>query len=309
MKTFSHNSLSLAIALGAALLSPMALAQSTEALMVENSSSWQSRGQDLIRNVGQWFGRGADDVVAEPVLVTQAIELPVARGFERVFERSFDRAVDRNSADVYLSPELMLEAFPALTAMDDTLKLLDVSHAHTILSSNPAKGSNAQGVDLSASYVWESDRFGQFILSTNTIYVYNPLLSDSSIEPVNVLPLSDAAAFGAVPELQSSLTFTWQIGNHSATAVTSYVDTADNFAKMSADRLNIDQLNELMGQMATLDLRYGYNVRAGRQGNASFSVGVRNRFDRRQFSPVSDVSGRLHEPSGRVAYGTIKYQF
>lgn len=305
MKMFSHYSLSLAIALGAALLSPMALAQSTEALMLENSASWQSRGRDLILSVGQWFGRGADVVAAEPVLVTQAIDLPVSRGFER----SFDRAVDRNPADVYLSPELMLEAFPAITAMDDTLKLLNVSHAHTILSSNPAIGNNAHGVDLSASYVWESDRFGQFILSTNTIYAYNTLLSDSSIEPVNVLPLSDAAAFGAVPELQSSLTFTWQIGNHSATAVTSYVDTADNFAKMSADRLNIDQLNELMGQMATLDLRYGYNVRAGRQGNASFSVGVRNRFDRRQFSPVSDVSGRLHEPSGRVAYGTIKYQF
>lgn len=305
MKMFSHYSLSLAIALGAALLSPMALAQSTEALMLENSASWQSRGRDLILSVGQWFGRGADVVAAEPVLVTQAIDLPVSRGFER----SFDRAVDRNPADVYLSPKLMLEAFPAITAMDDTLKLLNVSHAHTILSSNPAIGNNAHGVDLSASYVWESDRFGQFILSTNTIYAYNTLLSDSSIEPVNVLPLSDAAAFGAVPELQSSLTFTWQIGNHSATAVTSYVDTADNFAKMSADRLNIDQLNELMGQMATLDLRYGYNVRAGRQGNASFSVGVRNRFDRRQFSPVSDVSGRLHEPSGRVAYGTIKYQF
>lgn len=306
MKTLTHKTLSLAIALGAALLAPAAFAQADESLALDTGSSWQARGQSILRSVGQWFGRGADDITIQPAPVAARVaELPVSRGFDR----SYDRVAERNIAEVSLSPELMLEAFPALTAMDDTLRLLDVSHAHTILSSNPGNGANAQGVDLSASYVWESSRFGQFILSTNTTYVYNPLLSDSNLESVNVLPLTDAAAFGAIPELQSSLTFTWQIGNHSATAVTSYTETMDSFAKLSADRLNIDQLNELVGQMATLDLRYGYNVRAGRQGNASFSVGVRNLFDRRQFSPVPDASGRLHEPGGRVAYGTIKYQF
>jgi hypothetical protein len=307
MKMLTHKTLSLAIALGAGMLSPVALAQADETQMETSSSSWQARGQNLVRSVGQWFGLGAAAEVAveSAPAVTRLAELPTSRGFDR----SFDRVAERNVVEVSLSPELMLEAFPALTAMDDTLRLLDVSHAHTILDSSLGYGANTQGVDLSASYVWESARFGQFIVSTNTTYVYNPLLSDGNLESVNILSMADTVNFGAVPELQSSLTFTWQIGNHSATAVTSYSETMDQFAKLNADRLSIDQLNDLVGQMTTLDLRYGYNVKTGRQGNASFSVGVRNLLDRRQFSPMAEVSGRLHEPTGRVAYGTIKYQF
>jgi hypothetical protein len=210
------------------------------------------------------------------------------------------------SINVRISPDLRLEAFPALSAADDTLRLLDVSHEHTMLAGNTL----TPALDVSSSYVWESPRFGQFVLSTNTTYVYNTRITDAVSDSIAVSALPDTAGLlGKLPELQSSMTFSWQIGNHTATATTRYTDAIDNFGRLSIDQLNIDQLNELVGQITTLDLRYGYNLRTGRQGNTSFSVGVRNMFDRRPQSFVGPGARTSQESSERVAYGTIKYQF
>jgi hypothetical protein len=318
MSRNSHKSAAV-LALAAILIAPLAAAQADDVGVLQADSMWQSFSRSvsrsvsqnsLVRSVGEWFGRGDNPEAASPSVTVQPSELQLSRNYERSLERSLDRSQDRSGSEIILSPDLMLEAFPALGAMDDTLRLMGVSHQHTVVGGGSGVSPGPSGLDMSASYVWESARFGQFILSTNTTYVYNPLLGDAAVEAAaTALPLSDASNFGAMPELQSSLTFTWQIGNHSASAVTSYSETMENFANLSVDRLNIDQLNELVGQMATLDLRYGYNVRAGRQGQASFSLGVRNFFDRRQFTPIADLSGRQFEPGGRVAYGTIKYQF
>ena len=210
--------------------------------------------------------------------------------------------------DLQLSRDLKLEAFPALQASEVSLRLLDVNHEHTLLSSGFNGASGSQALDLSSSYVWESPRFGQFVVSTNTSYVYNTALVDGVRESAALLPRTETN-IGLMPERSSSLTFSWQIGNHTATAVTSYTDTLDKLGLLNLDTLNVDDLNELVGQITTLDLRYAYNVRAGRTGNASIALGVRNMFERRpQTSGFSNSSGTL-QPAGSVAYGTIKYQF
>jgi outer membrane receptor protein involved in Fe transport len=49
-------------------------------------------------------------------------------------------------------------------------------------------------------------------------------------------------------------------------------------------------------------------MKAGKQGQAVFSVGVRNLFDERPEQLPKVGAGRV-EQSGRVAYGSIKYQF
>ncbi|MDO8907714.1 MAG: hypothetical protein Q7W55_04345 [Pseudohongiella sp.] len=209
--------------------------------------------------------------------------------------------------DSQLSRDLKLEAFPALQASEDSLRLLDVNHEHTLLSSGFNLSPGSQGLDLSTSYTWESTRFGQFVVSTNTSYIYNTAIADSVRESVALLPRTEPA-IGLMPERQSSVTFSWQIGNHTATAVTSYTDTMDQLGLFSLDALNVDDLNELVGQITTLDLRYAYNVRAGRTGNASIALGVRNMFERKaQASSFVNTSGAAQP--GSVAYGTIKYQF
>ena len=120
---------------------------------------------------------------------------------------------------------------------------------------------------------------------------------------------SEAALMGNIPSLSSSLTFTWQFGNHSATAVTSYANQSDlQQGRLNLDSLNLEQLNELVGQIATLDLRYGYELKTGDQSSASFSFGLRNRFDNQQrLVPAADAA--INTEPERMAYGTIKYQF
>lgn len=163
-------------------------------------------------------------------------------------------------------------------------------------------GELAKGIDLSASYVWESPKFGQFIVSTKATYLYDTAKTTNLLEST-LPPITDNTLLPMGTDLQSSLMLTWQVGQHTASAVTHYFDSFEEIGK-----LNLEQLNELVGNLTTLDLQYGYNLKTGKQGQAVFSVGVRNLFDARpdQLRPSPAVA---IEQQGRVAYGSIKYQF
>jgi hypothetical protein len=215
------------------------------------------------------------------------------------------------SAPATLSPDLRLEAFPALQAREDTFRVLDVSLEPVLMSRGLNATPGKQGLDLSSSYVWESPRFGQLVLSTNTSYLYNTVIPSVAREnaAIGVLGEGAGSSITLMPERASSLTLSWQIGNHTATAVTSHSGALDQLGLLNLENMNADDLNELVGQMTTLDLSYGYNVRAGRQGNASISLGVRNMLDQRLQAPSVVRKNNVFEPAGSVAYGTIKYQF
>ena len=163
-------------------------------------------------------------------------------------------------------------------------------------------GELAKGIDLSASYVWESPRFGQFIVSTKATYLYDTAKTSNLLD-AGLPPITDANLLPKGTELQSSLMLTWQVGQHTASAVTHYFDSFEEIGK-----LNLEQLNELVGNLTTLDLQYGYNMKAGKQGQAVFSVGVRNLFDARPDQVLPTPAAAI-EQQGRVAYGSIKYQF
>jgi hypothetical protein len=241
-------------------------------------------------------------MVPSKVFITGA---QLAVGALLVFAASWVTAAEEDSQ---LSRDLKLEAFPALQASEDSLRLLDINHEHTLLSGGFNIAPGSQGLDLNTSYTWESARFGQFVVSTSTSYIYNTAIADGVRESSALLPRTEPV-IGLMPERQSSVTFSWQIGNHTATAVTSYSDTLDQLAPLSLDVLSVDDLNELVGQITTLDLRYAYNVRAGRTGNASIALGVRNMFERKaQTSAFGNTPGAA-QPAGSIAYGTIKYQF
>ena len=210
-----------------------------------------------------------------------------------------------------LSADLRLEAFPALQANEDSLRVLDVNLEPVLMSLGLNATPGKQALDLSSSYVWASPRFGQFVLSTNATYAYNTVIPSVVGERSLIGARADAVgpSIALMPERSSSLTFSWQLGNHTATAMTSYSGTPDQAGLLSLENVSADDLNELMGQITTLDLSYGYNVRAGRQGNASISLGVRNMLDRRMQIHAVVRRNNEFEPAGSVAYGTIKYQF
>lgn len=159
----------------------------------------------------------------------------------------------------------------------------------------------SEGIDLGASYSWDTDKVGQFTLSTRATYIHD--FNQRTGIPA-LLPGSESELPGNA-DLQGSLMLTWQFGNHSATAVTNYFDSIKDISE-----LNIDEINQLVEDITTLDLQYGYNMRAGRQDRAviSFSFGIRNIFDKKT-TQILNQNSRVVDQNGRVAYGSIKYQF
>lgn len=169
---------------------------------------------------------------------------------------------------------------------------------------SPLLGTNVEsnGFDLGASYVWDTNRFGQFTLSSTTTYVDEFENSGALLDLVT----SDIAEIDErliSPELQSSLMLSWQFGNHTASAITNYFDSFKDISE-----LDMDEINELVDNITTFDLEYGYSVKTGLHDRAIISFGIRNIFDEKT-AQILNSTTRILDQNGRVAYGSIKYQF
>ena len=164
------------------------------------------------------------------------------------------------------------------------------------------KTVNSEGFDIGASYVWDTDRFGQFILSTKTTYVKDFQNRGSLVEffEAGMNPEVDRVLS---PELQSSLMLTWQFGNHTATAITNYFNSFKDI-----NELDLEEINAFVDNIATVDLQYGYTVNTGNDDRAIISFGIRNIFNERTMK-IFNSSTKILDQNGRVAYGSIKYQF
>ena len=185
------------------------------------------------------------------------------------------------------------------------LPQLDVESAQNSLmsldTSFPGTSIESSGVDLGASYVWELDNVGQFTLSSKASFVSN-FSQQNGVMP-GVARMTDEAQLIASPELQGSLMLTWSLGNHSASAVTNYFDSFKNI-----NDLNIEEINQLVDDITTVDLQYGYTVKQGKQSRAIISFGIKNVFDKKTVQ-ILNQNSNVVDQKGRVAYGSIKYQF
>lgn len=169
---------------------------------------------------------------------------------------------------------------------------------------NPLLGNGLRtnGFDLGASYMWDTNRFGQFTLSTQTTYVENFDRQGSLLDLVEA-ELGTPEDRIISPELQSSLMLTWQFGNHTASAITNYFDSFKDISE-----LDLEEINALVDNITTIDLQYGYSVETGSNNRAVISFGIRNIFDEKT-AQILNSSTRILDQNGRVAYGSIKYQF
>ena len=169
---------------------------------------------------------------------------------------------------------------------------------------SPILGKNVEtnGFDLGASYAWDTNRFGQFTLRTKATYVQEFEnkggildLASSELNAIDEKMIS--------PEIQSSLMLTWELGNHSATAGTNYFDSYKDISE-----LDLQEINDLVDNITTIDFQYGYSVKTGAKDRAIIEFGIRNVFDERT-QQLLNSSARILDQNGRVAYGSIKYQF
>ncbi|MCB1670417.1 MAG: TonB-dependent receptor [Gammaproteobacteria bacterium] len=161
----------------------------------------------------------------------------------------------------------------------------------------------SNGIDLGAAYVWEAGNAGRFTLETTATLINDFEQHNGLVDSTQFLD-GDKRLPGS-PDLQGSLTLTWEIGNHSASAVTNYFDSVKDISELDAE-----EINRLVENITTVDLQYGYNVTTGKQDRAviSFSLGIRNIFDKKT-TQILNQNSRVVDQNGRVAYGSIKYQF
>ena len=165
-------------------------------------------------------------------------------------------------------------------------------------------GSNRQasGFDIGVSYAWDSNRFGQFTLSTKTTYVQSFENNGSLLDLVSP-DINTGSDRVVSPKLQNSLMLTWQVGNHSASAITNYFDSFKDL-----NEIDIAEINDLVDNITTVDLQYGYSVKTGSNDRAIISFGIKNIFNEKT-TQLLNTSNRILDQNGRVAYGSIKYQF
>ena len=227
------------------------------------------------------------------------------------------------------------------SGIDGIIDGIGVGSMSTLSTNNRER----KGIDLGASYMWETRRFGQFTLSTRATYVdyaeaaaqydlnasigdlanggvavdldtlrsrapLNPLASATEPSPERVLGPEVLGSEILEPQLQSSLTLSWRLGNHSASAVTRHIDSAFS-PKGDLDdlnNLNMEAINELVDDVTTVDLQYGYTINTGANDRAIISFGIKNIFDAKT-AQILNTSTLILDQNGRVAYGSIKYQF
>lgn len=203
-----------------------------------------------------------------------------------------------------------IDEAPATTAANSSWQgqsgnlYLEDSDINEFNLDNPLLGSQVEsnGFDLGASYVWDSNRFGQFTLSSKTTYVQDFENKGSLLEMVDA-DLGNFEDRVVSPELQSSLMLTWQFGNHTASAITNYFDSFKDISE-----LDLDEINALVDNITTIDLQYGYSVKTGDKDRAVITFGIRNIFNEKT-SQILNSTTRILDQNGRVAYGSIKYQF
>ena len=257
-------------------------------------------------------------IAPSSLLIEQAPLLSIARSVE---QKDFQGAVVDNALNFNLG--MQIEPIAGLSVSADAWSMqideaaasgtnsnwqgglaklyIDDSAITEFNMDNPLLGTNVEsnGFDLGASYIWDTNRFGQFTLSSTTTYVdefeNNGVLLDLAASEIDERLIS--------PELQSSLMLSWQFGNHTASAITNYFDSFKDISE-----LNMEEINALVDNITTFDLEYGYSVNTGLHDRAIISFGIRNIFDEKT-AQILNSTTRILDQNGRVAYGSIKYQF
>ena len=72
--------------------------------------------------------------------------------------------------------------------------------------------------------------------------------------------------------------------------------------------LDLEEINAFVDNVTTVDLQYGYSVKTGNNDRAIISFGIRNIFNEKT-TQILNSTTRILDQNGRVAYGSIKYQF
>lgn len=248
---------------------------------------------------------GQEDIAdAERALVSFSIapaSMPdEAGGLIRVVRAVETRDLRNGLVEDALNYSLGLQTSPVEGLKLDANVWRSQFDAAPLQNSLPQPNLRSGGFDIGAAYAWNTNRFGQFTLSARASYVQDFYNTEGLLEAVNSnLPSAKLTA----PDLRSNLKLSWEFGNHTATAITRYFDSSRDLSE-----LGMEEINDLVDNITTVDLEYGYRMTAGSNDRAVISFGIQNVFDRKTMQILNSAT-RVLDQNGRVAYGRLKYQF
>lgn len=166
-----------------------------------------------------------------------------------------------------------------------------------------ASSVETSGVDISASYNWETN-WGSFTSRLESTYVskFDIQLDEGGAVIDGAGSRNALNPFRSVPDLRTNLFLGWSRDNHAANAILRYIGEYEDDNPAGDDDPTIDS-------MLMVDLRYEYLLDAW---DTSIAVGLFNAFDEEVpvvRSAFADYDARVHDPRGRMYYANLTVRF
>jgi len=200
----------------------------------------------------------------------------------------------------------------------------DSRDIYTIMRVNNTSTTNAETVkveayDIQANYRFTLNSWGDFRIGLQATMIDHFYYQGNETQPVRDGAgryNSQTAAAPELPEWKANIRFGWTLGNHSVSSTVHYVDALPydgpmyaHWARFGNNRLPIG-IKEVRA-WTDMDASYTYRGMSLFGGDASFTLGSRNIFDRQaQRSPeIGGIFGGLQDPMGRSIYARFVYEF
>ncbi|GJM14515.1 MAG: TonB-dependent receptor [Pseudohongiella sp.] len=201
----------------------------------------------------------------------------------------------------------------------------DPGDIFTILQVNNTSTTNAESVEVEAfdfqgNYRFSVGDWGDFRLNLQATYIDHFFYQTRAADPVrdgagNYNDNTSAAT--TLPHLKANVRLGWVMGNHAVTSTVRYISEVENYDGPQFTFIdffggtNRPQNMTEVRAWTDMDLSYTYRGVEAFGGEANFTLGARNLFDRQaQRSPeFAGVVGSLQDPMGRTIYARMVYDF
>jgi len=201
----------------------------------------------------------------------------------------------------------------------------DSSDLSTILQINNTSTTNAETVeveslDIQANYRFSLDNWGDIRINLQATQIRHFFYQTNADDPIvdgagrynNV-----TSAATTLPEWKANLRLVWTRGNHALVTTARHISVVEDYDGPqftfldSIGGTNRPQNFTQVNPWTDMDIAYTYRGLEVFGGEAAFTVGSRNVFDRQaQRSPeFAGVIGSLQDPMGRSLYARFVYDF
>lgn len=252
------------------------------------------------------------DINGQDIMQLDFANFQTATGFAANGVSAANQPTEQQLRDWVANP---LSNKDIVRAPSDIFSILQVNNTSTI----NAETVEVEAIDIAANYVLTTNDWGNFRFGLQATFIDHFFYQGDTSAPIvdgAGLYNDTTSAAPELPEWKANLTMNWTLGNHSVNAIGRYID------EMPYDGPQFTHLDffggferpqglDMVKVWTQVDASYTYRGIELFEGEAAFTVGTRNLFDRKpQSSPeFAGVMGGLQDPMGRSIYARFIYDF